>query len=449
MSGTLLASRAILVIALMVGVEIAVGTVTAGDVELTPMGSVAAGNVDGSIPAWSPITTKGTPRAVNPYAQEQPVLTVTAANAAQYSALLAPSQKVRLERYPGYRMPVYPSHRGATFPDWFLDATRDNEQRVKLTADGQGFAGTAMGYPFRRPRSGVEALWNHVVRYNTSGFRGYLSTAVSLPGAGFDLERRYLEFAFWYNRRDAQPESVKPRNLSFLSKIIDPPVKAGTGDLVRLPLNRFATAVEAWIFLPQSGRVYRGPDNGYDTPFNDGLMTFDQVDMFNGPTDRYQLELVGQREMLVPYNTYALYSDKLKYGQIMGDGHLRPEVLRYEKHRVWVIDARLKSGMKHLYGRRTLYLDEDTWAVLVQDLYDAQGQLIRGAEAYPVPYPDQSVTLLGVQLFDDFKLGRFALMNLTNEEDEFPEFGWHPPSNNYFMPSNLTRFTQTKHKTRS
>lgn len=418
------------------------------DSELTPMGSVAAANADGSIPAWAPLTFKGAPHNTDPYAHEKPLFTITAANASEYAALLSPAQRKRLERYAsGFRMPVYPSHRGATFPDWFLQATRENEQRTKLSADGQGFMGAAKGYPFRRPKTGTEALWNHVVRYNTSGFRGYLSTAISLPGGRFDLERRYVEFAFFYNRADAQG-SDNTRNLAFLSKIIDPPVKAGTGDLVRLPLNRFATAIEAWIFLPQSGRVYRGPDNGYDTPTNDGLMTFDQIDMFNGPTDRYDLELVGSREMIVPYNNYALYSDKLKYGHIIGDGYLKPEVLRYEKHRVWVIEARLKNGMKHLYGRRTLYLDEDTWGILAADLYDMSGKLIRGAESYPVPYPDQSVTLLGAQLFDDFNLGRFVLMNLTNEEDEFPQFGWRPPSNNYFMPSNLTRFTQTKHKTK-
>lgn len=418
--------------------------------ELTPMGSLAGANADGSIPPWAPLRHQGTPRSVDPYAGEQPLAVITAANAAQYAQLLAPSQRLRLEQHAGsFRMPVFPTHRSATFPEWFLEATRANMQRVRLTADGQGFSGTAQGYPFPRPANGAEALWNHIARYNTSGFRGYLSSAISLPGGRFDLERRYLEFTFWYNRREARADTLNNRNLAFLSKIIDPPVKAGTGDLVRLPLNRFASAIEAWIFLPQSGRVYRGPDNGYDTPTNDGLMTFDQIDMFNGPTDRYDLELVGKREMLVPYNNYALYSDKLKYSQIIGDGYLRPEVLRYEKHRVWVIDARLKSGMKHLYGRRILYLDEDTWAILAQDLYDTSGNLIRGAEAYPVPYPERSVTLLGAQLFDDFRLGRFVLMNLTNEEDEFPEFGWQPPSNNYFMPSNLTRFTQAPHKTRS
>jgi len=61
--------------------------------------------------------------------------------------------------------------------------------------------------------------------------------------------------------------------------------------------------------------VRRAPNVAYDNPgtASDGMRTSDQLDMFNGALDRYTWELVGKREMIVPYNSYKLHSDKVKY----------------------------------------------------------------------------------------------------------------------------------------
>ena len=51
--------------------------------------------------------------------------------------------------------------------------------------------------------------------------------------------------------------------------------------------------------------------------------------------------------------------------------------MRYELHRVWQVEANLKSGSKHIYGKRVFFLDEDTWTVVYEDAYDTRKQLWR------------------------------------------------------------------------
>src|SRR3546814_17976656 len=76
-------------------------------------------------------------------------------------------------------------------------------------------------------------------------------------------------------------------------------------------------------------------------------MTHDQLDMFNGPLDRYTINLIGKKEMLIPYNSYKLYDPKLKYKQIVTKGHINQDLARYELHRVWVIEANVTTGFAH------------------------------------------------------------------------------------------------------
>lgn len=71
--------------------------------------------------------------------------------------------------------------------------------------------------------------------------------------------------------------------------------------------------------------------------------------MFNGAPNRYTWTLKGKQELLIPYNDYRLHSDKLKYADIIRPGHINPEHVRYEKHRVWVVEANLKDNTRHIY----------------------------------------------------------------------------------------------------
>ncbi len=67
-------------------------------------------------------------------------------------------------------------------------------------------------------------------------------------------------------------------------------------------------------------------------------------------------------------------------------------MVRWELHRVWVVEATLKTGKRHIYGKRVFYLDEDTWRALSADEYDLRGNMYRVGfayltQSYDVPAP--------------------------------------------------------------
>ena len=93
--------------------------------DLTPLGGERAGNADGSIPAWTGgfkgVIAGDSPRGRrgDPFAAEQPLYSVTAANMAQYADKLSDGVKALLQKYPdSYRLDVYPTHRTAYAPQW-------------------------------------------------------------------------------------------------------------------------------------------------------------------------------------------------------------------------------------------------------------------------------------------------------------------------------------------
>ena len=64
-------------------------------------------------------------------------------------------------------------------------------------------------------------------------------------------------------------------------------------------------------------------------------------------------------------------------------------IIRWEKHRVWIVEANLKEGSRHTYHKRRLYIDEDTWTALASDAYDGPGNLWRVQYLYPANLYDR------------------------------------------------------------
>ena len=178
---------------------------------------------------------------------------------------------------------------------------------------------------------------------------------------------------------------------------------------------------------------------GYDNPAFDGLMTHDQIDMFNGPLDRYTVKLIGKKEIYVPYNAYRLYSPEYPYSDIVTKGHINQSLTRYELHRVWVIEAHVREGFSHIYKRRTFYLDEDSWLILLQDMYDEHNAFWRTAEAHAITFQNVPLIVNGVQVHYDLQSRRYVILNMTNEERKDIDYDWYKPKK-YFSPRTLKKF---------
>jgi len=415
--------------------------------ELTPMGAETAGNAAGTIPAWEGgLPQKPLPRGANPFAADKPLYVITAKNVDQYKDLLTEGHRQLFKTFPAtYKMPVYPTRRSASYPPWFYEATKKNATSVELTNNGYGFCCTTQGYPFPIPKNGTELMWNHILRYNTKGFKGFLNIAATNADGSYVVERDYLELSFVYNNPKTTPETLKGMNVYALTKVVSPPNKAGEAHLLHVPLDRIKDMTGVWVYNNSVGRARRIGEVGYDNPLFDGLMTHDQIDMFNGPLDRYTIKLLGKKELIIPYNSYKLYDPAVKYKDLIGKGHINQDLTRYELHRVWVIEAEVKPGFAHRYKKRTFYIDEDSWIVHAQDIYDERNQFWRTAESHSICFANVPVVVNGVQVHYDLQSRRYVAINLTNEEKKLIEYDWEEDPG-YFTPATLKKFATTSQR---
>ena len=175
------------------------------------------------------------------------------------------------------------------------------------------------------------------------------------------------------------------------------------------------------MLRPGQRRVARAPDVGFDNPSDaaDGLFTSDQVDMFNGSPERYDWKLVGKKEIYIPYNNYEMNQPAVKYKDLLTPGHLNQQWSRYELHRVWVVEAKLKADQRHIYSRRVMFLDEDTWQGAEHDMYDGKDQLWRVMEGYHTHFWDASTGWLQVYATNDLTAKRYYARGFVNEEKPF------------------------------
>ena len=391
--------------------------------DLTPLGAERAGNADGTIPAWDGgITTPPAGYKVgdhhpDPYAADQPLYTVTAANLARYQDRLTAGQIALLKTYPDYKLVVYPSHRSASNPPRIYEATRQHATTAQLTEGGNGITGSVVGIPFPIPANGLEVVWNHLTRYRGVAASRHIGQAAPQRNGSYTLVDFEDEFLFNYCREGMTEAGLNNILIYFKQSVTAPARLAGTILLAHETMDQVREPRHAWVYNPGRRRVTRAPNVAYDNPGTaaDGQRTSDQFDMFNGAPDRYNWNLVGKREMIVPYNSYRLHSDKVKYDDILKPLHINQDLARYELHRVCVVDATLKPGTSHLYSRRTFYVDEDSWQILAADQYDSRGEIWRVSEAHCINYYDALTFWSTLEVHTDLQNGRYLVIGLDNE----------------------------------
>lgn len=415
-------------------------------VTLTPLGGEKAANKDGSIPAWdggwAMAQPKGAERTLASYpliANDKPLYTITAANMAQYKPLLSVGQQALLNRSPSsYKMNVYTTRRTASVPDFIEAATKKNALSAELANEGESLVNAVTGIPFPIPQNALEVIWNHKTRYRGTSLTRYNTQLAVQANGSFQPYKQREDVRFHYSFPNQTPAQLDNVILYFLQLTTEPARQAGNVLVVHDTMDQLKEARRAWLYNPGQRRVRRAPTVAYDNPGTgaDGLRTNDQLDAFNGATDRYTWKLVGKRELLIPYNAFSLFNDKLKYTEMAKTGHLNQDLARYEKHRVWVVESQVKPSSSHIYSRRTFYVDEDTWAIAAVDVYDKRGQLWRVQETHHVNMPWLKVNMPVCGTVYDLQSGRYLVMDVSNEEPLFEIKEWNLA---HFDPGNVSK----------
>jgi hypothetical protein len=394
--------------------------------DLTPLGGEMAANKDGSIPAYTggltkaPACFKPGVDYCDPFPGDKAKFVITAANADQYKDQLTPGAMAMLKKYATFKMPVYETRRTAGVPAAVAETAKKEGMVIEL--NGFGLANRVNSTtPFPVPKNGLEAIWNHNMRY--------LGGSLKRQQAGFPVRGNGDFFkVVTVEHRVSNGAMDKPQDnkaFFFTSFFVSPPTLVGTVFLVHEPVDQVKEQRSAWIYNAGQRRVRRAPDLAYDN-VNDGtegLRFTDQYDAYNGAPDRYDWKLVGKKEMIVPYNVYKATSKSVKYSDLIQKNHMNPELQRYELHRTWVVEGTLKAGQKHSYGKRTFLLDEDSWNVLWEDSYDTRGNLWRVGIHGAMQYYDASVPWTGYNSWHDLTNGSYLVSGLANEEKESAKFG--------------------------
>lgn len=390
--------------------------------ELTPFGAEKAANADGSIPAWTGGMTLGIPgdtpggRRGDPFKDEKPLFSITARNMDQHAAHLTDGTRALLQKYPDtFRVDVYKTHRTAAAPQWVYDNTFANATRA--TMNGYAPTNAFGGIPFPIPKTGAEVMWNHALRWRGERFEHASNWyQILADGRSVLVTDGITNEQLPYYSKDGSLESFNNGDQPFWQvaiRNIGPPLRAGEALLAHEYLDQ--SKLQTWVYLKGQRRVRKLPNACCDTPTPAaaGVMSFDEIYTWTGQLDRFDWKLEGKKEMYIPYNTNRLLQPTTDEAVLQGN-HLNPDHLRWEKHRVWVVEATLRNGERHQTPKSRYYCDEDTFICVLADRWDAKGQLWRTLWSNTFVAPDLPAVVIGSFGYNDLITGGGFVAQLFN-----------------------------------
>jgi hypothetical protein len=323
-------------------------------------------------------------------------------------------------------MNVYPSRRSCAFPEYMYESFERNLREGSV--DEQCFLTGGLRAPiFPIPQSGCEAIQKgKLAAYNAiKAFERIEATIVPTRGGSFVPTRRRQTLLFRPNFREYETfEDLDGIWSKSLSNTVAPPKVAGEITLVHaLDKGSF----RAWTYNPGQRRVRRAPNFEYDNPVPgwQGLVTVDQVNGYVGAADRFDWKLLGKKELFIPYNNTKIHDKSLTYKNIIQPRYPRRDLIRYELHRVWMVEGTVRSDKRHVMPRRIFYMDEDTWIISTSDNYDSRGNLWRVTESLPELIYEVPSCINNTTFFYDLVAGRYVASPLFNEEEESDYLAGH------------------------
>lgn len=419
---------------------------------LTPNGAQMAGNADGSIPEWSGRWLGAPPHVdydgsynPDPYADDEPLFTITADNMDEHADRLGEGQKALFRQYPdSFRMHVYPTRRDFRQPDSVYEDIRRNAEQARLSNNGLTLEGAYGGVAFPIPQNGDHLIYN-VLTSSPAWFieapqvSRYVRARGSATRSRVEL-RVHNPYSGYVGRDNWQDGDIYAYSIS---EQIEPARERGVITFTRNTFDHAGSHREAWQWDPGIRRLRRAPDVQHDYPVTIGPRVVDEQNGFNGSPERFEWRKVGTREVFVPFHNYRLDDRSLRYDDLTATtGHPDPEYIRYELRRVWVLEGHLRDGMRHVYGMRRFYIEEDSWFNVMADMYDRRGELWRMSYSATIYAYDAKGYFNNVSMYHDFQEGSYSLEKLTNEEPHAHLVNQREPRRGEFSQDGIRRYAR-------
>lgn len=416
---------------------------------LTPTGAIATGNADGTIPAWSGKWLGAPPHVdydgsynPNPYPDDEVLYTITAQNMADYAEVIGPGQEALLRAYPdSYRIHVYPTRRDFRRPDKVRENVRLNAEQAYLSNDGLTLNGAYGGVAFPIPTQGIELIYNILTSTAPWFIEAPQVSRFKHANGSVTPSEVFLKVYNPYAKADDRAGWSDGDVYAYsLSEERAPPRNAGRLTLSSNTLDHSGMARDAWQYDPGTRRVRKTPDVQFDYPVPQGPRVVDEQNGFNGSPERFDWKLVGQREMVVPFHNYALESRERSYDDFIAtSGHPDPQYIRHELRRVWIVEGTLKEDVRHVYGKRRFYIEEDSWHKVMGDMYDTRGELWRVSFDGMIYAYDAQGYYNNVSIYQDLTSRAYSIEKLNNEAAVGTQLNRREPRSGEFSPAGLRR----------
>jgi hypothetical protein len=402
----------------VVSTEVAAADASILGSELTANGADPSASADGMIPAYTGGISK--PPAdyvaggdhVDPFAADEPLFSITAQNMGEYSNRLSAGQKALLARKEGnYRMDIYPSRRSCALPQFVYDETKKNVERARLVDGGNGVAGARIGVPFPITKNALEIFWNHNFYWHGHRYHAITSGAnVYKNGEITKIIREDWRYNFYADPQGPDPKHANDQ-FHWMGIWKAPPRFNGSGFSMTNTINQVKEPRNGAMFNPSTRKIMRAPAGAvtYDGPLStaDGMRQSHDMFLFSGSPDRYDWKLLGKKEIFVPYNAYKASASTTSHEALLTPHNPNPDYLRYELHRVWVLEATQKDGFRMKQARRVFYVDEDSWIFLMADIFNKRDELIYVQHAFIKNYYEAPACVFEFDVMHEMTTGNY------------------------------------------
>lgn len=301
-------------------------------------------------------------------------------------------------------------------------ATLNNMGKTQLDSQGYLIEATYQsGYPFPRPSEPFKAqqvVYNFRERYMgldcgiytiqrgktwDAGWREIFD--FTAEAWGLRLSGRVSPPEGWYDERARKRGEYRMINMNYLSP------RDQYGNVTWL-LTRRGTedANEMMIWLAQLRRLRKlsGTDT-QDTAAGMSLI-LDDMDGFSqklSPTVYpYEYRMVAEREYLVPRYT----PDGTEY---LSEEKLELRNVRMERRPLYVVEM-IQKDPRYVYGKRVLYIDRETFSLIMIENYDQKARLWRTFEETYSFYPELGFINMHSTILRDYQEPETTYMDMIN-----------------------------------